>query len=103
MVGSTSNSVKASAAGIPRKPDSRSFQVARLALSHQINMSKEHKRGPNTATIQCLESPPSSSVGANLAASISALKRTAGQMRSARKGLPLESVAATTPASVSVN
>jgi len=52
MVGSTSNSVSASAAGIPTKPDSLSFPVARLATTHQIKINTQQSSGPKTATIQ---------------------------------------------------
>ena len=39
-------------------PDSRSFQVARLTATHQINISTQHNSGPKTAIIQWEESPP---------------------------------------------
>src|SRR5205085_10233914 len=52
MLGWTRAIEMAAAAMIPRKPKTRSRQVARLAASHQIRISKQHRIGPKTEIIQ---------------------------------------------------
>src|SRR5436190_10914256 len=84
MVGWASATVSAAAAMIPRKPKSLSRQVALLAVSHQIRMSRQHNIGPNTATIQYFEAPSSNSAGPNRAANIRTTRSTAGQVRNER-------------------
>src|SRR5262245_24494031 len=83
--GSTSDIVVANTATSPRKPKTRSFQVARLAASHQITRKRQQSIGPIMATIQYLDKPPSRNAGTNRATIIKATRITAGQTRRARK------------------
>src|SRR6266498_4157523 len=83
--GSTSTIVIANTAASPRKPKTRSFQVARLAASHQITSSRQQTIGPIMANIQYLAKPPSRNVGTNRVIIIKATRITAGQTRSARE------------------
>src|SRR2546430_4207528 len=69
----------------PRKPRTRSFQVARLAASHQISRSRQQSIGPIMATIQYLAKPPSRYAGAKRATIISRTRNTPGQTRKGRK------------------
>src|SRR5436190_19928404 len=71
----------------PRKPNTLSRHVARLAASHQITRRRQHNSGPNTDTIQYLAPPPSNMSGPNRAATISKASSIAGHARSGRKCL----------------
>src|SRR5258708_35949257 len=90
--GSTSTIVIANTATSPRKPKTRSFQVARLAASHQITSSRQQTIGPIMANIQYFAKPPSRNAGTNRAAIITTTRNTAGQTRRGpeRDGLPGE-------------
>src|SRR5215213_2235477 len=79
--------VMAAVAPRPRKPNTLSRHVARLAASHQITRSRQHKSGPNTDTIQYFAPPPSIMSGPNRAATIRKASRNAGQALSGRNGL----------------
>src|SRR4051794_39106310 len=68
----------------PRKPNTLSRQVARLAASHQISKRRQANSGPKTATIQYFAAPSSKKPGPNRAASISKASKTAGQALSGR-------------------
>ena len=70
---------------IPKNPKTLSRQVALLAASHQIRMSRPHNVGPNTAAIQYFAAPSSNRPGPNRAPSIRATSVTAGQVRNGRK------------------
>src|ERR1044071_6543825 len=83
--GSTSTMVSANTAARPRKPKTRSFQVARLAASHQISSSRQQIIGPIMANIQYLAKPPSRNAGKNRVIIINATRITAGQTRRARE------------------
>src|ERR1041385_4572710 len=83
--GSTSAIAIANAATSASKPNTRSFQVARLAVSHQINNSAQQPSGPIMANIQYFAKPPSRNSGTNRAATINTARSTAGQTRSERK------------------
>src|SRR6266498_3042993 len=83
--GSTSTIVIANTAASPRKPKTRSFQVARLAASHQITSSRQQTIGPIMANIQYLAKPPSRNAGTNRVIIIKATRITAGQTRRARE------------------
>src|SRR5436190_19076257 len=82
--GSTSSRVSANAPASPRKPKTRSFQVARLAASHQITSSAQQAIGPIMANIQYFARPPSRNAGTNRAIIITTTRITAGQTRRAR-------------------
>src|SRR6185503_2286142 len=77
--------VNANTATSPRKPKRRSFQVARLAASHQISSSRQQSIGPIMANIQYLAKPPSRNAGTNRVTIIKATRITAGQTRRARE------------------
>src|SRR6266516_3514451 len=83
--GSTSTIIIANTAASPRKPKTRSFQVARLAASHQITSSRQQTIGPIMANIQYFAKPPSRNLGTNRVTIIKATRITAGQMRRARE------------------
>ena|SRR6185369_12269821 len=83
--GSTSAIVAANTAAIPRKPKTRSFQVARLAASHQIKTSRQQTKGPIMANIQYFAKPPSRNAGTNRVIIIKATRIMAGQTRRARE------------------
>src|SRR5437773_12507783 len=83
--GSTSAIIIANTATSPRNPKTRSFQVARLAASHQISNSRQQTIGPIMANIQYLAKPPSRNAGANRVITIKATRITAGQTRKARE------------------
>src|SRR5436309_10906690 len=83
--GSTSTITIANTAASPRKPKTRSFQVARLAASHQITSSKQQTIGPIMANIQYFAKPPSRNLGTNRMIIIKATRITAGQTRRARE------------------
>src|SRR5213594_4854945 len=83
--GSTSIIIIANTAASPRKPKTRSFQVARLAASHQITRSRQQTIGPIMANIQYLAKPPSRNAGTNRVITIKATRITAGQTRKARE------------------
>src|SRR5712675_1567929 len=83
--GSTSIMVNANTATSPRKPKTRSFQVARLVASHQITSSRQQTIGPIMANIQYLAKPPSRNLGTNRVTTIKATRITAGQTRRARE------------------
>src|SRR6266704_6580106 len=82
--GSTSTMVNANTAMSPRKPKTRSFQVARLAASHQITSSRQQTIGPIMANIQYFAKPPSRNAGTNRVIIIKATRIAAGQTRRAR-------------------
>src|SRR2546425_12378248 len=84
--GSTSTIIIANTAASPRKPKTRSFQVARLAASHQITSSRQQTIGPIMANIQYFAKPPSRNAGTNRVIIIKATRTTAGQTRRAREG-----------------
>ena len=84
MVGSTSSSVTTTEPMSPSNPNQRSFAVAWLAASHQIAISRQHSSGPNSATIQKFDIPPSIKAGPNRATNISPTRSQAGQVRSGR-------------------
>src|SRR5690242_9659558 len=88
MVGWASFTVIATPAMIPRKPKTRSRQVARLAASHQITRSRQHNSGPKTATIQYFVAPPSETLGPYRAATIRTANTRAGHALSGRNVLP---------------
>src|SRR5881394_3384752 len=83
--GSTSAIIIANTAAIPRKPKTRSFQIARLAASHQIKTSRQQTKGPIMANIQYLAKPPSRNAGTNRVTIIKATRIKAGQTRRARE------------------
>src|SRR3989442_9162326 len=83
--GSTSIIIIANTAASPRKPKTRSFQVARLAASHQITRSRQQTIGPIMANIQYFAKPPSRNAGTNRVIIIKATRITAGQTRTAPK------------------
>src|SRR5438552_10583757 len=83
--GSTSAIIIANTAASPRKPKTRSFQVARLAASHQMTSSRQQTIGPIMANIQYLAKPPSRNLGTNRVIIIKATRITAGQTRKARE------------------
>src|SRR5438552_2840166 len=82
--GSTSTVVIANTAASPRKPKTRSFQVARLTATHQIISSRQQPIGPIIANIQYFAKPPSRNAGTNRVIIIKATRITAGQTRRAR-------------------
>src|SRR6266516_1494974 len=82
---STSTIVIANTEASPRKPKTRSFQVARLAASHQITSSRQQTIGPIMANIQYFAKPPSRNAGANRVITIKATRTTAGQTRRGRE------------------
>src|ERR1041385_3285272 len=83
--GSTSIITIANTAASPRKPKTPSFQVARLAASHQMTSSRQQTIGPSMANIQYLAKPPSRNLGTNRVIIIKATRITAGQTRRARE------------------
>src|SRR4051794_31208392 len=82
--GSTSAIVIPNTATSPRNPNTRSFQVARLAASHQMTSRRQQAIGPIMATIQYLASPPSRNAGKNRATIIATTRTTPGQTRRGR-------------------